>query len=706
MNAQKRFLLVSALLVISLASSTFADVLVLKDGTLVDGDVDSLMRGSSKAIQTLDGRSVGLSDAVATHLGVTAKELKAGIDRSSFTSEGVTIRLNDAFIFERVKKETTERSLQITVEVTNHDERRYLSIKPRGFAIFSNNYEWRVKDDVANDVRTSSTFNDLHGEHKWLRVLDRVEPKKTATGAILFELPLPKTEYLVLDLAPQMFELNERLAFTGGAFLLIPFGNVSTPETRLLAATEAVERYERTADDADRNVAKKLMDVLVSFNEKGVSKLYTRWRKLVPARLPSQMNSIGMEFKLLPKGTAMLGEAGAVQKVTLTKSFELGVHEVTQEQYERVMGTNPSKFKGPLNPVDTVSWHEAIDFCRKLSELPEEKSAGHEYRLPTEAEWEYACRAGTKTKYSFGEDEQLLSEFAWYRSENSKRKTRPVGQKKANAWGLHDMHGNVWEWCQDYWSDSFPRNSVTDPAGLASGHYRVKRGGSWSHSARFCSSASRGRTAADFRDYYLGFRVLRLIRDSPPSTTSTPSRTHGETSFFDIKASGAHFVYVVDYSSSMGFYNQLLVAKSEVASSLQNLDAVQQFHVIFYNTRFREMSLSNRPPSMWWATDIRKNQARQYLSSIGPEGGTAHMPALKKALRYSPENIFLLTDAEKPVMSPDDIDEIRQINRGRTAIHTVEFGRGRGLDVDNFLKKLARENGGTYCYRDVTKFGR
>lgn len=199
--------------------------------------------------------------------------------------------------------------------------------------------------------------------------------------------------------------------------------------------------------------------------------------------------------------------------------------------------------------------------------------------------------------------------------------------------------------------------------------------------------------------------VLEVV-DGAPVATSTQSTKHGETSFFDIKASGTRFVYVIDYSSSMGFYKQLLVAKGEVAASLQSLDSTQQFQIIFYNLQFREMSLSNLAPSMWWATDIRKNQARQYLSSIGPEGGTAHLPALKKALSYSPENIFLLTDAEQPVMSAADLNEIKQINRGKTAIHTVEFGRGGNLDVDNFLKKLARENGGSYRYRDVTKFGR
>ena len=192
--------------------------------------------------------------------------------------------------------------------------------------------------------------------------------------------------------------------------------------------------------------------------------------------------------------------------------------------------------------------------------------------------------------------------------------------------------------------------------------------------------------------------------DGAPVATSSQSTKHGETSFFDIKAAGTRFVYVVDCSSSMGFGNQLLVAKGELAASLQSLDATQQFQIIFYNGSYREMTLGNRAPSLWWATEIRKNQARQYLSSISADGGTTHLPALKQALSYHPENIFFLTDADQPIMSAADLNEIKQINRGRTAIHTVEFGRGGNLDVDNFLKRLARENGGSYRYRDVTRF--
>ena len=134
--------------------------------------------------------------------------------------------------------------------------------------------------------------------------------------------------------------------------------------------------------------------------------------------LPESTNSIGMEFKLIPAGTFIMGDADvrklAPHEVTLTQPFNMGVHEVTQDQYEQVMGVNPSKSKGGNKPVEVVSWEDAVEFCRKLSELPAEKEAGNVYRLPTEAEWEYACRAGTTTKYSFGNDESEFGDYAWH----------------------------------------------------------------------------------------------------------------------------------------------------------------------------------------------------------------------------------------------------------------------------------------------------
>jgi formylglycine-generating enzyme required for sulfatase activity/tRNA A-37 threonylcarbamoyl transferase component Bud32 len=223
--------------------------------------------------------------------------------------------------------------------------------------------------------------------------------------------------------------------------------------------------------------------------------------KLAPLK-----NSIGLKLKLLPAGTfTMCDGDGTPHQVTLTRPFYLGVYEVTQEQYERVTGQDPSNFKGARNPVEEVSLEDAAEFCRKLSALPEEKAAGRVYRLPTEAEWEYACRAGSTTRYSFGDNDSKLGDHAWF-YENSGSKTHPVGEKQPNVWGLYDMHGNVWEWCSDWYGD-YPKGAVSDPVGPSKGSSRVFRGGSWDYVAAFCRSANRNWSLPSYRFSNGGFRV-------------------------------------------------------------------------------------------------------------------------------------------------------------------------------------------------------
>ena len=195
------------------------------------------------------------------------------------------------------------------------------------------------------------------------------------------------------------------------------------------------------------------------------------------------------------------------RQVTLANSFEIGVYEVTQEQYAVVMGTNPSEFEGGRNPVENVNWEDAVEFCRRLSELPAEQAAGQIYRLPSGAEWEYACRAGTTTVYSFGDDESKLGEYGWYDG-NSNSKIHPVGQKKPNSWGLYDMHGNAWEWCQDSQEDDISEGRVTRPTSSASVSIQVSRGGSWGSSSGGCRTANRFRLVSSYRNDSLGFRVV------------------------------------------------------------------------------------------------------------------------------------------------------------------------------------------------------
>ncbi|MCY3017923.1 MAG: formylglycine-generating enzyme family protein [Planctomycetota bacterium] len=195
--------------------------------------------------------------------------------------------------------------------------------------------------------------------------------------------------------------------------------------------------------------------------------------------------------------------------VTLSAPFHMGKYEVTQAQYAAVMGTNPSHFRGANLPVEQVSWNDAAEFCRKVSE-----KAGLVVRLPTDAEREYACRAGTTTTYYTGDTEADLGRAAWY-SANSGGKTHPVGQKEPNAFGLYDMHGNVWEWCQD-WYEGYKPGAVVDPQGPPEGQLRVLRGGSWGNRAGYCRSAYRLRGFPDYRFDFIGFRVVVVVAPSTP----------------------------------------------------------------------------------------------------------------------------------------------------------------------------------------------
>lgn len=234
-------------------------------------------------------------------------------------------------------------------------------------------------------------------------------------------------------------------------------------------------------------------------------------------------NSAGIEFILIPSGNFMMGSGEGddekpVHKVTIREPFYLGKYPVTQKQWKAVMGRNPSEFNGYNLPVENVSWYDVQEFLEKLN-CAEKTDM---YRLPSEAEWEYACRAGTTTRYSFGNDESKLGDYAWYKGlatvEEFKNKeeilsgdTHPVGQKKPNPWGLYDMHGNVWEWCQDYWHDNY-NGAPSDGSSWESGsnsYHHVIRGGCWIYFSGICMSASRAGYVPDSGASLLGFRILR-----------------------------------------------------------------------------------------------------------------------------------------------------------------------------------------------------
>jgi formylglycine-generating enzyme required for sulfatase activity len=230
-------------------------------------------------------------------------------------------------------------------------------------------------------------------------------------------------------------------------------------------------------------------------------------------------NGMKLEMVLIPAGEFMMGSPDSDKdafkwekpqhRVRIIKPFYLGKYLITQEQWEAVMGNNPRCFKGPKNPVEQVSWDDCQKFLKRLND----KVGGGKFVLPTEAQWEYACRAGSKTRYCFGDDEKQLGEYAWY-EKNSGDTTHPVGEKKPNAWGLYDMHGNVWEWCQDWWKDGYYKESpVDDPTGPTGGSDRVFRGGCWNIPAGGCRSAYRAYYAPGGRDINLGLRVSRVLAD-------------------------------------------------------------------------------------------------------------------------------------------------------------------------------------------------
>ena len=200
---------------------------------------------------------------------------------------------------------------------------------------------------------------------------------------------------------------------------------------------------------------------------------------------------------------------GARQQVSITRGFWMGTHEVTQREFESVMGSTPSFFKGETLPVDKVSFEQAVAFCKALTtgDRKEGRIATNMiYRLPTEAEWEYACLAGATTAFSFGDSEAEADAHAWS-AENADDKTNPVGQKKPNANGMYDMHGNVWEWVVDWFAPHPKAEQLVDPSGPPEGKHRVFKGGGWYHEAKFARSSSRFMMEPGMGINFVGFRV-------------------------------------------------------------------------------------------------------------------------------------------------------------------------------------------------------
>ncbi len=232
-------------------------------------------------------------------------------------------------------------------------------------------------------------------------------------------------------------------------------------------------------------------------------------------------NSVGMKLTLIPPGQFVMGSPQdeewhrpdeILHRVTLTKAFYIGATEVTQGQWKALMGENPSFFTDDAFPVETVTWEQAAEFCRKLSEKERGK-----YRLATEAEWEYACRAGTTTPFHTGNtispgqaNYDGNRTYAGGKKGVFRESTIKCGSLPPNAWGLHEMHGNVWEWCAD-WYGEYPNGETRDPTGPRTGDRRIFRGGCWINFPAVCRSANRAKVVPRSWNFHLGFRVVRLV---------------------------------------------------------------------------------------------------------------------------------------------------------------------------------------------------
>jgi formylglycine-generating enzyme required for sulfatase activity len=279
---------------------------------------------------------------------------------------------------------------------------------------------------------------------------------------------------------------------------------------------------------------------LTGLNKVRVSRRYDELAKQFSVNLGKFTNSIGMKLVTIPAGKFLMGgpageqgrnnDEGPQHEVEISRPFYMGAYEVTQAQYEKIMGVNPSQFK-PGNqgimdtkdfPVEMVSWNSAKEFCTKLSNLPAEKSAGRVYRLPTEAEWEYACRAGSKTPFHFGntlslEQANCSASYGGVPQGMSLNRPAKVGSYKPNAWGLYDMHGNVWEWCEDWYDGTYyGRSPKKDPKGPDTGQAKIHHGGSYLSPGSQSRASSRISNQPNGAFCDAGFRVVCIIGGKGP----------------------------------------------------------------------------------------------------------------------------------------------------------------------------------------------
>lgn len=367
------------------------------------------------------------------------------------------------------------------------------------FAVAGN---YAVKLTVSNANGTDSTFETINVS---------TAPPKTIGQIITLVLK---------QISPKIYKYSPKKMLKYGLILclLIPilsmglsvWDNEDPENTEYTLPTSSVPKDKNSfTQDTDNS---KIIEKIPTENTDEIP------TEIAGVELPTYTNSLGMEFVLIPAGEFMMGapsgeedisgNKGPVHKITIEEPFYLGIFEVTQEQWRKVMGNNPSYFEGDELPVEKITWNDVQQFIDVLNEM----EGTDKYRLPSEAEWEYACRAGTTTRYSFGDDESKLGDYAWYGEDWNSGSTHPVGQKKPNAWGLYDMHGNVCEWCQDRWHENYNGAPSDGSAWEDGGFYtRVIRGSSMYSLAGACQSDARSASPPDYTITNCGFRLLMTL---------------------------------------------------------------------------------------------------------------------------------------------------------------------------------------------------
>lgn len=397
----------------------------------------------------------------------------------------VTTILNDKKKLEGQLKEVRLKKVRLQVVLKGEEEKRFYREYTK--------YRTIVESEELNDTLKAMAWKELCG--KW-----DVDPGEKP-GVLVWNMDKDTVELFVppeFTVVCNVADIGAALRADGGGLIL-----------KIDATTWKLEKGQHYT---------------LEISKKGymtrTEKIYVNWagqreREVVLEKSKNMVvglgGGVGMKMIWIKSGSFQMGattgnlDETPEHSVTLSEPFWLARTEVTQAQYRKIMNHNPSDFKDDLNPVEKVSWNDAMEFCRKLTELERQAGSlpeGYEYSLPTEAQWEYACRAGTTGKYA-GD----LDAMAW-NSSNSGKKAHSVGKKQPNAWGLYDMHGNVWEWCLDCYGDGYyGKTPACDPVNTGKGSNRVSRGGCWSNFPGECRSANRNWIFPSFTYNYLGFRV-------------------------------------------------------------------------------------------------------------------------------------------------------------------------------------------------------